>query len=1215
MAHWRAQLLGTFALYRDDQLVDVPSSISKSVLAYLLLADAPVSRDVIISALWPEHPEAEARNTLSQAIWKFKRAVGADTAAELLDVRHGWLSLQAPAEIDIDVKEFTSAISEARGSLTPEAESRSLERAVDLYAGDLLLGLFDDWIRPRQLRLKHELDQALERLYDLQASSGEFVAALAAVRRLAELVPGRELTHRRVMKMLHLLGRREEALAYYHEWASMYRRDLGAEPSRESRSLFRAITSSRPRDIPPDPGEGFVGRAAELKAALTAVEGSANRVGAVVLVAGEVGVGRSAFLQKLDSELYWRGQGTVRLSCTGDGSTSFGTIAALITSMLDECSATALDEIVPEVLVAEASRLVPEVRRFIRPPSRTWPEFPDPHRTREALLQVLEALVMARPVVIMLDDIHQADPDTLEMIDEVAERLVVAGAGVVLTYPIVSEETTALSRRLAGLSELVATELVVLPRFNEVEIDQFVRSRGDLVPHPDRLRQLYAETGGHPLYLTLLMRHQRNVAGTGRVSIPKSLTGAVADRLAALTDAERDVLEALALVPGGLRLDALAHVMGVAVDEQVDSLVLSRHVDRNDDRLRVSLDIVRVAVMKNSDPPRVRRRHAALAEWVAAAGDLTRFAEHAYLAELWTEAALSHVALASRAQEVNAPGFAALHYERAVEAGRAGGLSRDALFAAIGEYADFLAAFSRQPESSDLPELLDELASTDRERLVALARRAELLRVQGRYQPALVACERGLQLAAAPEDVVRFGLMRAVIRRLQGDSVRGVDELAEIETASSIPDELRARLAHARALLLLRLGRVAEMDAALDEALQQSEDDPILHTDILNTRALRALEAGRLEESVEQQAQIYELAAELGYRYRMANSRWNTAIAYLNLDQIADSIDAAEDAVALSKEAGSPYLEAMASLSLASALYEAVGGAPIEELIRTARAFARRREVVSADTWGAELEALVAHDRAQHREAGRLIAYAIRVNTERDLPWGALNALMSQARMKLESGRPDEALPDLDQAHRLSDQLVSSIHPQPISAMRALAHAGMGHTDQAVAAAEAVMRSPMTWYSQHRSYLYVSKAWWVLGDRDRALEAIELSYQHFQRLLGSLSPALADQARRTASAQDVIESWMLARTRNESVILENEAGRRVNLDWTISKPEDREVKGALARRRHRVARMVKQAAAAGVATPPVLELSEALGVSPSTIRRDLDALRSRSAAL
>jgi DNA-binding transcriptional ArsR family regulator len=64
----------------------------------------------------------------------------------------------------------------------------------------------------------------------------------------------------------------------------------------------------------------------------------------------------------------------------------------------------------------------------------------------------------------------------------------------------------------------------------------------------------------------------------------------------------------------------------------------------------------------------------------------------------------------------------------------------------------------------------------------------------------------------------------------------------------------------------------------------------------------------------------------------------------------------------------------------------------------------------------------------------------------------------------------------------------------------------------------------------------------------------------------------------------------------------------VDVTWTLEEPADSALVGAVERRRHRLLRLLDEAADQGAA-PTVDDLADALGVGQATVRRDLGALR------
>ncbi len=1215
MSRWRARLFGSFSLARDGTDLDVPSTISKSLLTFLLASDAPVHRDVAIDRLWPDQSPTEARNTLSQAIWKFKNAVGADTASELLDVGHSWISLRPDSEPSVDVLEFDRLVRAAMKSGTARSDQRkSLETAVDLYRGDFALGLFEPWVLPQQRFYRNQMSEALEQLSIVTAADGDFVGSLATLRRLAEITPQRESVHQRIMKTLHLLGRRNEALEYFDELAIQYQTEYQRELSVSTRSLFRLIESSEVRDHPVRSDRVYVGRSSELEHVLKVVQASFATRGELVFVEGETGIGRSTFLEQLESELYWRECRVLRRACDETFAGSYATVVAVIRELLDGATVLRVESMVPAVWIAAAGRLIPELVSYLPTNMKRLPPIEDEtSRTRESLIRVLVALLSDHPRALILDDIDKVDLDTAAMLSELIERLILSGCAVIVSY-----SSDALHVRpgvieaLSAADRVVGSETITLPRFQLHESEEFIQQAAYAGLSISMGKQLHEQSGGVPLYLALLVQGQMDDEEQER--IPASLSAAVASRIRAIDSRDLEVAEVLAVADRGLTQPELSAVMGGrSLADSLERLARGGHIWAEDGCFKIDLEVTRDEILAALSIEAFEEWHRRMAVWMADSNypELAPFVYHAAHGGLLEAAAVGYMLLAEESLSLHAPAAAARHFELAIAAGESGGLGRSELLAAVSRYVEVLASINESPDRTDLATLLQDLADSDAERLEALRLTAELFRVQDRFEEAVSACASGLALATTPDDRGAFGLLRGRIRRLQGDAVIGAAEVEDILAIEGISQRLRVQLLTIFGMLLLSTARTDELERIVSEGLNLTNDD-ILRADLLNVRALRDLEAGNIGESINQQLAVYELAVKVGYQHRMAVSQWNLSISYLNLDRLADAIASAETAMSIGRKIGSVYLETMAGLAMASALYETVGNdQQLDDLVRIARIFGRRHGVVSAETWAAELEALLLYDKGQKSEAQRAIDHAVERNRELDLKWGVLNALLSRSLIAIESGNAGAALLDLDEAERFRQELRSSNHLGPITAMRALALARIGNHRAAREAAAAGMAADMTWYSRHRSYLLLAEAFSECGDRARQAQAIEHAYDQLNRRVVNLPVGLRERAFRTNTAERIVESWMLTEVRHQEVTIRNQVDHPIAVEWTLSRPDDADVADLRERRRHRMRRMVNQARAAGISSPPIKQLARVFRVSETTVRRDLDTLRSR----
>ncbi|MGH2667950.1 MAG: AfsR/SARP family transcriptional regulator [Candidatus Eiseniibacteriota bacterium] len=188
-----------------------------ALLAFLAIhAGRPQRRDKLMTLLWGDRPDVQARQSLRQALWQIRGALGSagdgdgpTGSGPLLQVDVDVIALD-PAAVDVDVVEFER--------LAAEGSPRSLGHASDFYRGDLMEGLvlpdtgFDEWLRTERDRLRELAVENLARLLGLQFQEGEDEAAVQTALRLLALDPLQEAVHRTLIRLHRRQGRRGAAL-------------------------------------------------------------------------------------------------------------------------------------------------------------------------------------------------------------------------------------------------------------------------------------------------------------------------------------------------------------------------------------------------------------------------------------------------------------------------------------------------------------------------------------------------------------------------------------------------------------------------------------------------------------------------------------------------------------------------------------------------------------------------------------------------------------------------------------------------------------------------------------------------------------------------------------------------------------------------------------------------------------------------------------------
>src|SRR5919202_1533088 len=239
------RLLGQFEARLDERpLPGFESPRLQSLLARLILhAGVPQSRQQLAYLYWPDSPEQQARTNLRRLVYDLRLAL--PDADRYLDLAGPALQWRADARYTLDVAQFRDAVERAD---TPEA----IAGAVALYRGDLLPHLYDEWLLPERARLRETFTQLLERAIAATEQVGDLDASLGYVRRLVEHDPLHEPAYRHLMRLAALRGDRTGVAQAYRACVATLERELGAEPSEETRQLYEQLRAgpSPPAPVP-----------------------------------------------------------------------------------------------------------------------------------------------------------------------------------------------------------------------------------------------------------------------------------------------------------------------------------------------------------------------------------------------------------------------------------------------------------------------------------------------------------------------------------------------------------------------------------------------------------------------------------------------------------------------------------------------------------------------------------------------------------------------------------------------------------------------------------------------------------------------------------------------------------------------------------------------------------------------------------------------------
>jgi len=247
----RIRCLGNFCVQVSGQTIDHwRSSRARSVLKYLITRGRrPVSKDVLMEALWPGWDPPHANDNLKAAVRTLREALGSACGRPGTDswvlYRGGSYLLNPEVDLWVDVEQFESHWQAGR-QLEKEARVdeavSEFESAVKLYGGDYLEDdLYEDWTLLHREGLKDTYLAMLGRLADHSLRTADYHGCIAYCQKILLKDHCREDAFQRLICCHSRLGQRNRAITWYRLCEATVRSELGIEPSAPTVRLYQRL--------------------------------------------------------------------------------------------------------------------------------------------------------------------------------------------------------------------------------------------------------------------------------------------------------------------------------------------------------------------------------------------------------------------------------------------------------------------------------------------------------------------------------------------------------------------------------------------------------------------------------------------------------------------------------------------------------------------------------------------------------------------------------------------------------------------------------------------------------------------------------------------------------------------------------------------------------------------------------------------------------------
>src|SRR5262245_16816295 len=321
----------------------------------------------------------------------------------------------------------------------------------------------------------------------------------------------------------------------------------------------------------------FVGRAAERGALDAHMTAAGDGDGRVVLVTGEPGVGKTRLVEETvagcaSGRVLWG-------HChEAEGAPAFWPWMQALRAHVRSTTPERLRRELGDD-TAVLARLVPAIRTHAPDADETDGEEGDPEVARfrlfDAVAMWLRTIAADELLVVVLDDLHWADDESLLLLGFVARAVRDARLLVLGTYREAEPGRTAVAVRALGELGRTAHRLA-LDGLGADDLGAYVRAVYGVVPAGETLGAVHRATGGNAFFVTevLELLHAKGqldatTPSSGRLDIPDGAREVIRRRLQLLPDVGRRALEAGAVVGRDFDVAVLGRMTGLPDAEAI----------------------------------------------------------------------------------------------------------------------------------------------------------------------------------------------------------------------------------------------------------------------------------------------------------------------------------------------------------------------------------------------------------------------------------------------------------------------------------------------------------------------------------------------------------------------------------------------------------------------------------------------------------------------
>jgi DNA-binding SARP family transcriptional activator/tetratricopeptide (TPR) repeat protein len=584
---------------------------SVALVAFLVAhAGVPQQRQHIAELFWPDSTDAQALTNLRRELHHLRQVLGNDRCLVVTSKDLCWRDTHT---CRVDMRTFDlerrAALAAAAIGDTEEVLAHATAALAE-YRGELLPGMYDDWLVEVRTELERHCVYLCDLLSAARSRQGDLTGAIDIARRRIALRPLEEVGYRTLMELQAALGDRASAVSTYHHCASILERELGITPDRATTAVVSRLLAAQGAPAIGRSGmvgSEFVGRATEFALLLDIWRAAVSGQPRLALVLGGAGVGKTRLLAEIADVARRHGAVVAVTQCFGaSGGLALAPVADWLRTPAVRSAVRRLDP----AWRAEVDRLVPAGPKLPAAAVDAWQR----HRFFEGLARALTGI--GQPVLLVLDNIQWCDQETLAFLVFCLERA--SGTPILVAATCRDDHPDENPGILAWTARMRATGLLTELPLSPLEPADTARLAEAIAGRPLDAADnhlLQATTGGFPLYVVEAIRSAVDI-GDSRLPVG-DLPAVLRGRLAQASPAAREIAGLAAAVGRNFTLDLLTEASGLGADDvvqAVDELWRRRIISERPDGYDFSHELLRDTAYRQVSPPKRWLLHRRLAE-------------------------------------------------------------------------------------------------------------------------------------------------------------------------------------------------------------------------------------------------------------------------------------------------------------------------------------------------------------------------------------------------------------------------------------------------------------------------------------------------------------------------------------------------------------------------------------------------------------------------